>query len=234
VPAPDPEIARSLPLDELALKVLQDIDATREWHEGNYMNVVAQDHRYQGRKDAQQCVAEALGWLRSRGMIACPPGQNEPLALFITRAGRQALRNGVRLTRAAQQLQEGLHPLVQARARRQFLLAEYEQSVFVAMKAVEVRVRAMAGLADEVIGVDLMNKAFGPSGFLTDPGAVAGEREGTRSLFAGAYAVLRNPSGHRDVDYDEVAEAAEAVGAASLLMRILDRIEVRLKVGAQP
>jgi hypothetical protein len=46
-------------------------------------------------------------------------------------------------------------------------------------------------------------------------------------LFAGAYATLRNPSGHRDVDYDDVAEAAEAVIAASLLMRILDRIERR-------
>jgi hypothetical protein len=39
--------------------------------------------------------------------------------------------------------------------------------------------------------------------------------------------VLRNPSGHREVDYDDVGEAAEAVTTASLLMRILDRIERR-------
>jgi uncharacterized protein (TIGR02391 family) len=97
------------------------------------------------------------------------------------------------------------------------------------MKAVEVRVREFAGLGEDAIGVDLMNKAFGPTGPLTDPAAVKGEQEGTRSVFAGAYAVLRNPSGHREVDYDDVAEAAEAVTTASLLMRILDRIERRLK-----
>jgi uncharacterized protein (TIGR02391 family) len=63
---------------------------------------------------------------------------------------------------------------------------------------------------------------------LTDRSAQKGEQEGTRALFAGAYAVFRNPAGHREVDYDDVAEAAEAVQAASLLMRILDRVEARL------
>jgi hypothetical protein len=73
-----------------------------------------------------------------------------------------------------------------------------------------------------------MNRAFGPKGALTDTAAVKGEQEGTRMLFAGAYATLRNPSGHREIDYDDVAEAAEAVTTASLLMRILDRVERRV------
>ncbi|MGH3275514.1 MAG: TIGR02391 family protein [Streptosporangiaceae bacterium] len=55
-----------------------------------------------------------------------------------------------------------------------------------------------------------------------------GERVGTMNLFQGAYAVLRNPVGHREVNYDDVTEAAEAVATASLLMRILDRVEARL------
>jgi len=41
-------------------------------------------------------------------------------------------------------------------------------------------------------------------------------------------AVLRNPAGHREVDYNDIAAAAEAVQTASLLMRILDRVEKRL------
>ena len=52
--------------------------------------------------------------------------------------------------------------------------------------------------------------------------------EGTRALFAGAYALLRNPSGHGEVNYDDISEAADAVQTASLLMRILDRIDRRL------
>jgi uncharacterized protein (TIGR02391 family) len=131
--------------------------------------------------------------------------------------------------RASERLRAGLHPLIEQRARRQFLLGEYEQSVFVSMKAVEVRLRELGGFDDEAVGVDLMNRAFGPTGALTDRTAVKGEQEGTRALFAGAYAVLRNPSGHREVNYDDVAEAAEAVILASLLMRIPDRIKKRLQ-----
>lgn len=51
------------------------------------------------------------------------------------------------------------------------------------------------------------------------------EREWRGTLSAGAYVVLRNPAEHRDVDCDDVAEAAESVAAASLLMWILDSIE---------
>jgi uncharacterized protein (TIGR02391 family) len=68
------------------------------------------------------------------------------------------------------------------------------------------------------------------TGPLRDAGVNKGEAEGTRALFVGAYAVFRNPAGHREVDYADVAEAAEAVQTASLLMRILDRVEARLSV----
>lgn len=126
-----------------------------------------------------------------------------------------------------------LHPLIEAEARDQFLINKPEQGVFASMRAVEIRVRKLAGLGDEDFGNGLMNKAFGPGGPLTDPSAVKGEQEGTRALFAGAYAVLRNPAGHREIDYGDLSEAAEAVQAASLLMRILDRVEDRLLAAAR-
>lgn len=130
---------------------------------------------------------------------------------------------------ASERLQGGVHPLIEAKARPQFLIGEYEQGVFTSMKAVEVRVRSLGGFGEDVVGVDLMNKAFGAGGPLTDPAGVKGEQEGTRAMFAGAYGVLRNPAGHREVNYDDIAEAAEAVHTASLLMRMLDRVEARLK-----
>jgi hypothetical protein len=70
-----------------------------------------------------------------------------------------------------------------------------------------------------------MTWAFGPGGHLTDPAAPPGGQDGTRALFAGAFAVLRNPAGHREAGYSDLSEAAEAVQLASLLMRILDRAE---------
>jgi uncharacterized protein (TIGR02391 family) len=121
-----------------------------------------------------------------------------------------------------------LHPLTEAEARDQFLNGKHELGVFASMKAVEVRVRKLGGFGDDVYGNDLMNKAFGPGGPLTDPTAVKGEQEATRALFVGAYGVLRNPAGHREIDYADISEAAEAVQTASLLMRILDRVEDRL------
>jgi hypothetical protein len=52
-------------------------------------------------------------------------------------------------------------------------------------------------------------------------------------LFAGAYAVFRNPAGHRQVDHVDLSEAAEAVQISSLLMRVLDRVEDRLLAAAR-
>ena len=170
-----------------------------------------------------------MGWLKARGLTAKTPDQSSAAAIFVTRLGHKVLAEGPQTLYAVERLQGGLHPLIESKARAQFLLGQYEQAVFASMKAVEVRVRNLAGFGNEVIGVDLMNKSFGNAGPLMDPGATSGERQGTRDLFAGSYAVLRNPAGHREVDYDDVAEAAEAVQTASMLMRILDRVEVRLR-----
>ena len=148
--------------------------------------------------------------------------------MFVTRAGMRVVAEGPDAFYATERLQRGLHPTIEKKARPQFLIGEYEQGVFAAMKTIEVRVRKLAEFGDEDFGVPLMNKAFGPKGPLTDPAVQKGEQDGTRSMFAGAYAVLRNPAGHREVNYDDVAEAAEAVQVASLLMRILDRVEQRL------
>ena len=83
------------------------------------------------------------------------------------------------------------HELIDAKARPQFLVRQPDQAVFAAMKAVEVRVRQLAGLGDELYGVKLMNNAFGPRGALADPPSPSGEHnDGPRALFAGAMAMF--------------------------------------------
>lgn len=224
----DPVVVAQLPVDELALQVLFDLDQPDEWSAHNY---------YVGRKAARyspaalQAVAEALAWLRSHGLIARDYSQPSADAVFVTRLGKRVLSAGVRVLHATERAQ-GLHGSIEAVARPQFLIGQFELAVFASLKAIEVRVRQLGGFTEDTIGVDLMNKAFGASGPLTDMSVARGEQEGTRSLFSGAYGVLRNPSAHREVNYDDVSEAAEAVQTASLLMRMLDRVEKRLRVTA--
>jgi uncharacterized protein (TIGR02391 family) len=119
------------------------------------------------------------------------------------------------------------HPLIEPEARPLFLIRKPGQAVFAALKRVEVRVRQLAGLGEDLYGVDLMNKAFGAGGPLADSPTGGKHNDGPRSLFAGAMGVFRNPAGHREVAYDE-AEAVEAVALASALMRHLDRVQARM------
>lgn len=224
-----PEAALELPVDELALHVLEDIVRSNAWNSYNYCLSYTRDEAYRatgGR--AAQAISEAVQWLWSHGMLAGKPGESNPQSMFVTRRGHDAIKQGIETVRAVNRLQDNLHPVIEAKARRQFLLGEYENAIFVSMKAVEVRVRQLAGFGDEVIGSDLMIKAFKAGGPLADPAAPSSEVEGTMMLFRGAYAVLRNPSGHREVSFDDVTEASEAVMTASLLMRMLDKIERRL------
>jgi len=55
-----------------------------------------------------------------------------------------------------------LHLLVQAKAWPAFRRGDYEQAVFQALKQLEVRVRKAADLPSEVVGTDLMRRAFDP------------------------------------------------------------------------
>jgi uncharacterized protein (TIGR02391 family) len=126
------------------------------------------------------------------------------------------------------------HPLIESVARPQFLIRQPDQGVFVAMRAIEIRVRDLAGLGD-LYGVELMNRAFGLGGPLADPVQPGGKHnDGPRSLFSGAFAVFRNPVGHTAVDYDDEAEAVEAIAVASALMRHLDRVQARLVAAGRP
>jgi uncharacterized protein (TIGR02391 family) len=215
----------ALPVDQLGIAILEDMAASRTWNDSNYLI----EARQWGGMSQQslEAVSEAIAWLRARALIARTPGQSSESAIFITRTGRRVLAEGIRAFQASERLQGGSHPLIESKVRPQFLIGAYELGVFAAMKAVEVRVRRLGGFGDDLVGVDLMNKAFNSTGPLTDKSSVKAEQEGVRALFAGAYAVFRNPSGHRDVNFDDVSEAAEMVQTASLLMRMLDRIEKR-------
>ena len=78
------ERAVELPVDQLGLIVLRDLLESNEWNQHNYIND-AQHHAGYG-LEASRALAEALGWLRARGLIGTDPGKGSPDAIFVTRA----------------------------------------------------------------------------------------------------------------------------------------------------
>jgi len=245
---PEAHDLASLPVDELALWLLRQMLSSkpstfnRTHFLGRLLKNVGEkipgDSVYQQRGSASaqpphvgRALAEAWGWLVSEGLIAeaatAMLGGQMPLEgfFFVTRLGeRVAAHPRAREWMAAERrIGLSLHPRLEERARRQFILGEFEAAALVAMREVEVAVREHAGLPVTTIGSDLMNKAFADAGPLTDPQAPQAEQEGLQALYRGAISVLKNPASHRHMSYDDPVEAAEVVLFADLLLRIVNQ-----------
>lgn len=176
-------------------------------------------------------LSDAWAWLEAHGLIG-PSVQNPQTGNWqrLTAAGEEVLNDprSVAKVWASERLAGDLHPALSS-AKSNFALGDYETASFAAMKAVEVEVRRVAGLPNELVGVALMRKAFSPKdGTLRDPGAEGGEQQATADLFAGAIGAYKNPASHRTVQFDDPIEAAEVIQLADLLLRIVDRAERRI------
>lgn len=64
--------------------------------------------------------------------------------------------------RSVQPLPVVLHPDIQARCWSLYAQGDYDNAILNATKAIEIAVRKKAQLADEVVGVDVINLAFSP------------------------------------------------------------------------
>lgn len=215
-----------LPMPDLALLVLDDFRAGDGWNFRNWLNGAAQSQgdvtRTPGVMDR---LAEAWAWLDSRALVSTRYGQTSADARQVTEEGRRALEMGLARLHAAERLTVELLPAIE-KARRQFLQGDYEEAVFAAFRTVEEEVRRASGAGPSELGVRLIRQAFKPNdGPLSNPATDAGEQESMMHLFGGAIGTFKNPSSHRNVNYDEPIFAAEAVLLADLLLRILSRLE---------
>lgn len=214
---------QQLPIDRLALLVLKHCDEGGEWNSHNFLNNL----KHAGvKRGALFSLSEALNWLITQGLIArdSPDQSTSPQSMFVTRAGKRVLAEGIGSVVAAGRLNLDLNKRLE-KVRTQFLIGEYELAAFAAMREVEIRVRELAKADQSLIGVKLMREAFKPeSGPLSDSNLDPGERVGMMELFAGAIGTFKNPPSHRQVDYRDPTEASEVIMLADLLMRLLDRL----------
>jgi uncharacterized protein (TIGR02391 family) len=222
------ETITELPIESLALAVLENFFTSEGWNRHNWLLGAK---RVLGGGPHMQALAEAWSWLETHGLVAQDSEKGSAEARIVTRIGARMIeQKSLKEILAAERIALALHPSLEGRIRPIFLLGDYETAAFKAMKEVEVRVRELAGLPNELIGVTLMRQAFNPtSGPLTDPTHEGGERQARSDLFAGAIGSFKNPTSHRTVTYSDPTEASEVIMLADLLMRILDSVEQGLK-----
>ena len=132
----------------------------------------------------------------------------------------------------------GLHQSISAASGSRVASGHYDDAVFNAFKAIEDRVKTLSG--STLSGKPLMANVFNeqnPQLDITtdhaDASQKADEREGFKFLFMGCAQALRNTRGHGPNLQTGEPEAMEMLATASLLMRALDRAEVRLSAGQQ-
>lgn len=87
----EPETILDLPIESLALAVLQNFAQSGSWNRDNWM-LGAQTAV--GAGPHLDALAEVWAWLESRALLAPSPSQSSPEARIVTRAGSRALESG--------------------------------------------------------------------------------------------------------------------------------------------
>lgn len=225
---------RNLPLPDLALHLLRSLDEEPNFN--TIVQVFKQREPYGSSppRDVNSMlsrISDAWAWLEARALIGPSVRTSTGGWYRVTAAGAEVVDDPNALAKvwAGDRLAGDLNSALSS-ARSNFALGDYETASFAAMKAVEVEVRRIAGLPNELVGVPLMRKAFSPKeGILRDPEAEGGEQQATADLFAGAIGAYKNPASHRAVQFDDPLEAAEVIQLADLLLRIVGRAATRLQ-----
>jgi uncharacterized protein (TIGR02391 family) len=184
-------------------------------------------------REANGALMEAWSWLEREGLLI-KDGETPNDFYFISRRGKRLkAREDLDAYRKANILPKAqLHPLIARVVYPAFLRGDYDTAIFEAYKEVEVAVRTAGSFSHDDYGEPLMRDAFAPAdknrpaGPLADVTLPSGEQMAMSHLFAGAFGVYRNSTGHRRVGVDAV-DAAEVIVLASQLLRTVDRLKQR-------
>ncbi|MFJ7290115.1 TIGR02391 family protein [Curtobacterium sp. NPDC098951] len=219
------DLLRSGSTEEIARGILSGNDEGAAVNGHNvYVNA---EQQFAGERDCRALVgrvSDGWAWLVAHQCVG-PSGQSSGGWQRVTRQGaRIGQAPSAILELQGEELLAGVTSELQVTAKPAFQRGDFETASFAAMKAVEVRVRHLSGLSNDLIGTKLMQEAFKPGGPLCDRSAEAGEQVATMNLFMGAIGAFKNPASHRTVVFTDPIEAAEVVQLADLLLRMLRRV----------
>ena len=228
---PDPTDLLALAPEELAEVLVEIVPRLRQQADFGFEYFTAPMFPPQGggyppdaKEEILLALAEALSWLVNQGIVVQNPTQPGQRYL-LTRLGR-ALETRADLGAFAKGRTLPLDLLQQSLASKVhhlFLRGDHDTSVFQAFKEVEVAVRKAGNYPNELLGRDLMQKAFHPkTGPLRDEALVFAERESEMFLFSGAIGHAKNPASHRDVNLTR-QEAARLIVFASHLLDLVEQ-----------
>lgn len=117
-----------------------------------------------------------------------------------------------------------LHPDIHARCWSLYTQGDYDSAILNATKAIEVAVRKKAQLADEVVGVDVVNLAFSLKNSVLQYSQVKAEQEGMMSLLRGIIQVYKNPQSHRFVGMQNASECLGILLMCGSLLYTIDAL----------
>jgi uncharacterized protein (TIGR02391 family) len=219
---PPEDILLGLQPEELAMNVLACLcsDGSPKFHRLNFFNGL------KNYKDpAVYAIAEAWSFLEQEGLIAEEPYDTNHW-MFVTRRGQKIFKSGnFKQYKALKALpKELLDAILASKVIPPLMRGDYDSAIFEAFKEVEIRVRPLSELSDSDLGVNLMRKAFHPeNGPLTDSTQLQSEKQVISDLFAGAIGSFKNPSSHRDIDFDDIEEVIKLILLADHLIKISER-----------
>jgi uncharacterized protein (TIGR02391 family) len=224
---PVAEVLLNLEPEEIAIFLLDylcEMEDGREYLSCyNFAGQCARDIESEDAECVNRVIIEAWEWLENEGMLA---SLGSGSGYFVTRRGRrlrkkadlEAYKKGNFLPKhnLDSVLLRDVYPI--------FIRGDYDIAVFAAYKAVEVRVREKANLPTILTGAELMRIAFHTdTGILTDKVVPIAERQAICNLFQGSIGSFRNPTSHREVDFNDPSEVAEIILFANYLLRVIGR-----------
>src|SRR5258707_6829273 len=117
-----------------------------------------------------------------------------------------------------------LHLDIHTRCWSLYTQGNYDDAIFNATKAIEVAVRRKAKLPDEVVGADLIIRAFKPDNPILTYSGVKAEQEGMMALLRGIIQVYKNPHSHRHVGIQNKSECLGILLMCSNLLFTIDSL----------